>query len=451
MGMSDILAVARTSKAASLDNDKKQHMLDKRFIRNQLKKNAQIKEQEERLNLFKTVADGDKLEDQQSELNAAHKKYQNQFNKYLRPVAETDINLEAILDVDVISYIASSTYIDTEEVEVLFDFIDKEYDLKNKTEAFLNEGLLTVSEESGGAFLDEFIKSNGLGLAEIYVVLNYLFEEVNKREKHKKKLLALLKKLIQKMEQQNSGFLSEFFSLLEHPLVKNEPKIAKGMAKLSDGNVNPSSLNEVVKFVTHYLDNDFTNLVSKCMRLRAHVLTRLNTKLAKHSGNFELDNELALYINFENNLITLNSIYYRLNRFKTNVERSAVWQIAMDNNYAELIKAILAFVDLPLVSEMSFKTLMRGLGVQKTFNNLVGFKNELIRFLGGMPIEIYKGVEAAQKEQRKRIIDGLRKLFGEREGSASGSNSYSQGDDNTQDQKYDYGFLKPRKAPIDYI
>lgn len=359
-----------------------------------------------------------------SKLNASGEQFKSYFvEKHDFQISNSDNDT---FDPTLLNQLFSS-YIETAETDVLFEFFDKK-SLSKKGVDELSDTLLSCDEDLADGELDSFIKNGGFNLAEIYTILTYLYEEISKKEQKKKKLLGLLQRLLATLGQQNSGYLFEFFNLANHPLVANNLKLANGIANLAAGNISSASIKDTIAFIREYLENDFTNLVSKCLRLRSHVLSRLT----KTNVMFEDRQELSHYMKFEKNLITVNSIYLKLNNFNTAITKSKVWDVTLSDNYAEIISALLSFTELPMVTELAIKNLIRGLGIIKSPSQLTGFRNKIIQLLSGMPIVIFNN----QDNHRQKIIQGLR-------------NSFNHVKVETGEEKFT--FIAPRKKLISYV
>lgn len=394
--------------------------LVRRELRNEAKQEA-IKQQDE---LEQTLFTEKSLT--KGETNETHGPG---FDKYIMVPQDLQAATESDFDPDLVNQLLASS-MDEGELEVMFNSFEKQNITKEKAETILNR-LLDASEESSEAMLGGFIKNLNLNIAEIFVLLNYLFAEVSKKDQQKKKLLALLKNLLKKVDQQNSAYLTEFFSLMNNPLVKQNPKLAHGVASLSSGTIDMSSISDTLKFIHDYLENDFSNLVSKCIRLRFHVLSRLT----KTNLSFENKHELSQYTTCERNLITVNSMYLKVDHFKTDVNQSDIWKLKISGEYADMIKAIVAFTESSIVTTMSMKNFVKSFGIDKDIKTLSGFKNKLIQFLSEMPMVVFNNTNS----QRQKVIQGIRNLFA------------VMHDDGGEANKSNFEFLRPKKIPISYI
>lgn len=324
-----------------------------------------------------------------------------------------------------------TAYLEDAEVDTIFEYVDKENKLTREKSENLLDSLLSMDEDVADSELSGFVKGNKLSMAETYILLGFLYEEISKRDQKKKRLLKLLRDLLKKVGQQNSAYLFEFFSLANHPQVKNNPKLANGLANLAagTGEANIATVREAISFIKESLENDFANIVSKCMRLRVHILSRLT----QSQNSFENKQEVANFMKFEKNLIVVNTMNVRVNSLKDGIAATHVWDVTFSDDHASILEAIISFAESTMVTELGIKNLIRGFGISKNMDELVGFRNKIIQFFSSMPVEIFNG----QDSHRQKLIHGLRNSF-----------NFTRND--KKEVNFDF-FIKPKKILLQYV
>ncbi|MDQ5921562.1 MAG: hypothetical protein QG673_1621 [Pseudomonadota bacterium] len=169
----------------------------------------------------------------------------------------------------------------------------------------LLSNIVQQDDGSAEAGVAEFFNTHSFNPAQIYLALNYMYDTLVKKYKGKTKLLALIMKLIKQYESQESAYLFEFFSILRQPSLKANTALANGIAMANSGNMAVVSVKSMFGFIKDSLGGKFENLVSTCMKNRAHILKRLT----KDNISFEQKSELAEYLKFEKTLIAVHSTY----------------------------------------------------------------------------------------------------------------------------------------------
>jgi len=186
---------------------------------------------------------------------------------------------------------------------------------QDKLDGLANE--LAGGEDSmAEGILSDFIAKNNLDKAQIYVMLSYLVGVLNSEQKHREKLRKLVASLLKKLEQQESAYLFNFFNLLENKELQKKPKLVKTLAEMAAGDISITTIKQSLRFVEESLEDDYDNLVSKCIKYRVHILKRLNNM----DLSFEDKTELIDYFKFEKNIIILQSVYSRLGKLNNYIK-----------------------------------------------------------------------------------------------------------------------------------
>lgn len=283
--------------------------------------------------------------------------------------------------------------------EMLLEFFDDNGLTKDDMDSLTQE-LMECEEGDFAAKLDSYITSKKLGIAQIYSLLNFLYSELKKRQEKKFKL-GLVLSLLKDLEQQNSAYLLEYFTLSKHPLIKGNSKLAAAFADLSGGLVSIKNIRQILAFVRDNLSGDYTNLVSRAIQLRMGAILRLKDS----AKNYEARTELTEIMGFEKNLILLNTIYKRVISFKKQLEAGK--KLATTNDCCQAIEAILGVCEAPMVTEMLLKNFWK-----MFFNQIVSSLPEdialmFIRFFQELPDAIFHNTAA----QHLKVVEGLRKTL----------------------------------------
>lgn len=284
-------------------------------------------------------------------------------------------------------------------IEDLFEFFDDNGITKTEIDKLSLE-LLECEEGEFADKLDFYVTTKKLSLAQIYLLLNFLYSELKKQERKKFKL-SLAHSLLKDLEQQNSAYLLEFFKLSHHPVIKGNSKLAAAFADLSGGLVSIKNIRQILNFVRDNLDGDYTNLVSKSIELRMGAILRLK----ESSKNYETKTELTEIMSFEKNLILLNTIYKLVLRFKKNLQESK--NILITDDYCQAIDAILGICEAPMITEMLLRNFWKMFLAQNANFSLEGVSSAFIIFFQKLPDGIFHNTIA----QHLKVVEGLRKVL----------------------------------------
>lgn len=284
-------------------------------------------------------------------------------------------------------------------IEELFEFFDDNGITKTEIDKLSLE-LLECEEGEFADKLDFYVTTKKLSLAQIYLLLNFLYSELKKQERKKFKL-SLAHSLLKDLEQQNSAYLLEFFKLSHHPVIKGNSKLAAAFADLSGGLVSIKNIRQILNFVRDNFNGDYTNLVSKSIELRMGAILRLK----ESSKNYETKTELTEIMSFEKNLILLNTIYKLVLRFKKNLQESK--NILITDDYCQAIDAILGVCEAPMVTEMLLRNFWKIFLAQNANFSLDGISSAFIIFFQKLPDVIFHNTTT----QHLKVVEGLRKVL----------------------------------------
>ncbi len=299
---------------------------------------------------------------------------------------------------------------------------------QDKLDGLANE--LAGGEDSmAEGILSDFIAKNNLDKAQIYVMLSYLVGVLNSEQKHREKLRKLVASLLKKLEQQESAYLFNFFNLLENKELQKKPKLVKTLAEMAAGDISITTIKQSSRFVEESLEDDYDNLVSKCIKYRVHILKRLNNM----DLSFEDKTELIDYFKFEKNIIILQSVYSRLGKLN-NYIKEVKKGVVNEYGNSSRVGAVFSFSELSMFSDSALSVLIRNLGFEIDIKKSTGFINELVRFFISLPLEVFNSTSG----QKQKVVEGLRQKL-----QNAGSTATKDGGS--------FGFIKPARLLIQYI
>ncbi|MCE2706570.1 MAG: hypothetical protein LW807_05780 [Proteobacteria bacterium] len=299
---------------------------------------------------------------------------------------------------------------------------------QDKLDGLANE--LAGGEDSmAEGILSDFIAKNNLDKAQIYVMLSYLVGVLNSEQKHREKLRKLVASLLKKLEQQESAYLFNFFNLLENKELQKKPKLVKTLAEMAAGDISITTIKQSLRFVEESLEDDYDNLVSKCIKYRVHILKRLNNM----DLSFEDKTELIDYFKFEKNIIILQSVYSRLGKLN-NYIKEVKKGVVNEYGNSSRVGAVFSFSELSMFSDSALSVLIRNLGFEIDIKKSTGFINELVRFFISLPLEVFNSTSG----QKQKVVEGLRQKL-----QNAGSTATKDGGS--------FGFIKPARLLIQYI
>lgn len=129
---------------------------------------------------------------------------------------------EALLlaDEEVFKQTFASRYLSTDELEILLDNYEFSEDDKSDIKKFIEQAI-NSTEGSELALLNSMLQKTQLNKAQLYLALNYVMEELRRR-RAKKRFLQQLKRWSLVYENQESGYLAEFFALAKNKALVNK-------------------------------------------------------------------------------------------------------------------------------------------------------------------------------------------------------------------------------------
>ncbi len=349
------------------------------------------------INLFETLQDNLMHEDHEEDV-LFFKKMLESNSKQTNDQIRNETLLESLAD-SVTSRFKEAKYIAHQELESLLSFFEDDNLSFKKVDGLIDE-MVKVDEAQAEILLAKFLNNSKLSIAQIYMILNYIIDNIAKKRRDKKRLTDLISVLLKRLEHQESGYLFEFFSLLAHPEIKKDISLMNGLASISSGNVTVNSVKQMLNFVQNNLGGDFENMVSSCLNNRASILKRLTVG----EINFEQKTELAEYIKFEKILITLHSLYIKAFNF-SKLSSESQEKIVLVDDYYKLLSSLIGLAENALVSEISINNFFKQI-IKNPSQLTPGFLNKLLRLYDNFPMLVYNDTP----QQKTKVLDGIRLL-----------------------------------------
>lgn len=334
----------------------------------------------------------------------------------------------------------TSRYLSTDELEILLDHYEFSEDDKNDIKKLI-EQVIDATEGSELSLLNSMLQKTKLNKAQLYLALNYVMEELRRR-RAKKRFLQQLKRWSLVYENQESGYLAEFFALAKNKALVN--KISDkcnldALANLNSGGVINGGIKQTIQLVAELFDNNYASMVSLFMKLRAQQLILLATDTVNPETKAKLHELLSL----EKNLIILHSTYLQHSDFKTNLhklikdnpEKSNSWLESKQNS---ILTATVSFCETNFVSDLAIDRLLRDWGLAdaiKSSNN--SFLYDLILFVHKLPLALFKD----NAVNIQKITDGIRGVMRDKNTATSIATSKAQA----------VSFLNPKRKKINYV
>ncbi len=293
--------------------------------------------------------------------------------------------------------LGEAKYIESEDLDQLFEFFEMDKFSFDSIDPLIDkvgnmeDGL--VEQELAG-----FFNANQFTKAQIYMMLNYIYNELTKKHKNRKALLAMIFGLLKQFENQESGYLFEFFSILGNSQLKEvNTKLINGMASINSGSIAIVSIKQMLSFIRETLNGEFENLVSSCIKHRLHILKRVAIK----DATFEQKTELAEYLRFEKTLIAVHSIYLKAH----DLRKDSAEQIKYIDNNFNFVSAVANFAEIANITEMAINTLCKQIVVIQDMSKINHvFIKRLAYFYSKLPMLIYNNLD----ERREKLMAGLR-------------------------------------------
>jgi len=277
------------------------------------------------------------------------------------------------------------------------------------------------AKENGENILAKFFQTRSLSNGQIYIILSYLLEYFKLR---KSKYQALAARLLEQLEEQDSAYLFEFFQITKANSTQQMSFTnLDALAKSASGNVNSSSLTDIIKFIHDAFDDDYSQLVSNCVKYRLKILNNAQQRIM----SFEDKANLGDYLLFEKHLIVIHSTYIKLRHLLTSIREQ---NPKSKENYSQMLTATINFAQANFISDLTFNNMMRSMAIitDKLTHSVV---LKIIVLFRSLPIEIFN----QDGKQQQKVVDGLTQQAEKRA-------------NNDENQENQFGFLKPLKKSI---
>lgn len=305
-------------------------------------------------------------------------------------------------------------YIEVDELNVLMEFFKNDNILFKEIDSFLGE-MVKFGDSQALMSLDKFLGAGKFNNAQIYMILNYIYDLLAKKFPRREQLRRSVLNVLKKFELQESAYLCNFFSILNHPEVKSNINLAEGLALVASGNIELGTVKQSLALVKKLTGNNLDNLVSSCMKHLASVLH----SLTKKDDSFETKTALAEYINFEKSLIVINSTHLKIQKFKQQLTEHKNPVLLSEHN-CNLLDGVINFSETALMNDNAIKNLYKQLGVNlMTISD--GFPNQLIPLFDSLPMLVYNYINP----QKQKIIEGLKNYVQNRTTKQTSKASFS--------------------------
>lgn len=199
----------------------------------------------------------------------------------------------------------NSRLLNPDEIKVITEYYQESL-LDDKDVKNLEAQLEECEEGQELHSLNGFFASKQLSVAQQYLLLIKLYQNLSKRNK-KEKFTDQLKAYVGLFEQQNSSYLFEFFALIGNQKVTKQfsPDAVDALATINSAALNISDLKTTINVIEQVSGEDFGSIVALYMQSRTHQLKALK----KYTGSEDDKAKLFELITFERNLLHINSLY----------------------------------------------------------------------------------------------------------------------------------------------
>ena len=217
---------------------------------------------------------------------------------------KTTLNSPQNLSASSIAAKFNSRLLNEEEVHLLISYYE-DSDINNESESLL-DNLESCPEGQELSLLNDFFGGRELSTSQKYMLLLTLHSQLLKRNK-KEHFTKQLKAFIYQFEQQNSGFLFEFFALIGNKQVtaKFSPDAVDALATINSAEININDLRTTIGVIEQISGEDFSNIVPLYMQSRIHQLKALQ----EYKGSFDDKSKLYELMAFERNLLQIHALY----------------------------------------------------------------------------------------------------------------------------------------------
>jgi hypothetical protein len=305
-------------------------------------------------------------------------------------------------DVTIATNADAMTYLSGEEVEMFLKFLDVNGSKKTKFDE-ISAKLVTSSEGEEESIIDNAARLICAGnKAEIYLMLCYLYEDLN-RKKVKEKLQDRLKKIIDAFERQESSYLFNFFSfqniLKTSPNANVNAALLDKMANISSGNIKLNSLRQSLQFIAQSLpDHEMYKMVSLFMKFQAKGLKKINGLNEGPEGKEELANLLQQ----ERNLIILNSLYSQCKKVFKQLKKVT----PIDEKYSDFMGQVITVIESSVTSVDGMQNMQKLIGVKQiTLQINSVFVKAFMGLLSKMPQPIFYN-----EAMREKLLESIRNI-----------------------------------------
>jgi len=321
-----------------------------------------------------------------------------------RTISKTGNNqslLSSIANKLIQSYI--SEYLTFDELEVLWDTYLADEELKSEVKELLDLINQCESGEEVGV-LNRFMGSHKLGVAQIYMILNYLMEKMRKR-KEKELFLKDLERWTKRYSQQKSGYLFEFFSMVSQPeLIKDlSCNNLDYLATINSSATDINGIKDTLQAISRGLNDQFNSLVSLYVKLKAHQLL-----WSRSAVNREDKLVIAQLVKMEKNLIIINSLYCRQQEYYKVLSEAGITCITLWEkvNKSEVLSTTIDFCESNFIIKSTIQKLFNSWGITDlTGNHFKKMLYHLSAFLRELPLALFKDKPEHKKELIAKMQD----------------------------------------------
>jgi hypothetical protein len=366
-------------------------------------------------NQLEQLVDASLFENQDSIEFDKHATASKEFDNYVSVTASNVEISEAELMAEQNRFkdIFTSKYIPPEQIELLLEHYELSKENKHEVSNLIDQ-MVDAPEGAELALLNNMLQKTQMNKAQLYLVLNFIMERLRRR-KVKEKFLKQLEKWAMLYENQESGYLSEFFALANNKELLNkinEKFNVDAMANLNSGGVSISGIKQTIQLVAELFDNKFTNMVSMFMKLRANQL-----ELVTHAArNPETKAKLHEMLSLEKNLIVVHSTYLQHAEFKkflaklikNNPDKCESW---LQDKQNTILTATLNFCETNFISDLTVDKLLREWQLSDVLkSSSANFLYDLILFVHKLPVALFKDNAA----NIQKITEGVRNILREK-------------------------------------
>lgn len=391
---------------------------DKQFQRRIRKEHIKEMQQEERMHdsLLQKSQNNYNIFDNKEEIHSFDKHIgQNIENMHLEDTlgAELRANTGTLIPAQNLTrkYLAP---LDTAELDLLWDAVEDKATSQDDANKLCDE-LEKCLPGTELVILDSAM-SKIAHKAGIYLSLCHVLDVMRQRGS-KPEFQKQLEDIAAKFAAQESSFLFEFFSLTKNPALKDKCKSfnLNAIAKVNSGAMDIQTLRQTIQFIQETFKNQYPNIVSIYMKVRADQLNQLKNL------NFETRQQFIVLFKFARNLMLAHTYKEALEslikKFTDEVRASLEQQktlvkaeIKISDNLSKNMLDLLDFFNSISISDSSVNNLVTALGIKlvNSVNNVIihpsdpsMIKRRLLSNIREMvmklPQDIFNGVSGRHK------------------------------------------------------